>query len=55
MLYIASDHAGFQLKKELLGYIKNELGKDIEDLGPEVYIQTDDFPDFAIVSSPNNR
>ncbi len=48
MFYIASDHAGFQLKKELTGYIKTELGKDIEDLGPEVFIQTDDFPDFAI-------
>ena len=48
MLFIASDHAGFQLKKELLHYIKIELNKEIEDLGPEVFIQTDDFPDFAI-------
>lgn len=47
MIYIASDHAGFQLKKELLGYIKTELNKDIKDLGPEVFIQTDDFPDYA--------
>jgi RpiB/LacA/LacB family sugar-phosphate isomerase len=48
MLFIASDHAGFQLKKELASYIKTELNKDIEDLGAEVFIQTDDFPDFAI-------
>lgn len=48
MLYIASDHAGFQLKKELFKYIKTDLSKEIEDLGPEVFIETDDFPDFAV-------
>ncbi len=48
MLYIASDHAGFQLKKELTGYIKTELKRDVKDLGPEVLIETDDFPDYAI-------
>lgn len=47
MLYIASDHAGFQLKKELFKYISNDLGRDMEDLGPEAFIDTDDFPDFA--------
>lgn len=48
MLFIASDHAGFQLKKELTAYIKTELNRAIEDLGAEVFIQSDDFPDFAI-------
>ncbi len=48
MLYIASDHNGFQLKKELVRYLKTELDKDLEDLGPEVFIQTDDFPDYAV-------
>lgn len=48
MLYIASDHAGFQLKKELTKYIQTELNRDLEDLGPEQFIQTDDFPDYAV-------
>lgn len=48
MLYIASDHNGFQLKKELARYLKTELDKNLEDLGPEVFIQTDDFPDYAV-------
>ncbi len=48
MLYIASDHNGFQLKKELVRYIKTELNKDLEDLGPSTFVQTDDFPDYAV-------
>lgn len=48
MLYIASDHNGFQLKKELVRYIKTELNKDLENLGPDTFVQTDDFPDFAV-------
>ena len=48
MLYIASDHAGFQLKKEIIKYIKTVLNKEVEDLGPTAFVETDDFPDFAI-------
>jgi ribose 5-phosphate isomerase B len=47
MLYIASDHAGFQTKKELTKYLQKDLGHEVEDVGPEVFIETDDFPDFA--------
>ncbi len=48
MLYIASDHAGFQLKKELIHYLKTELAQGVKDLGAEVFIPTDDFPDYAV-------
>lgn len=48
MLYIASDHAGFQLKKHLITYIKTQLRKSIQDLGPKKFDKDDDFPDFAI-------
>lgn len=48
MLYIASDHAGYQLKKEVTNYIKTKLNKDVEDLGPTAFVETDDFPDYAI-------
>lgn len=48
MLYIASDHAGFQLKKEIVKYIKTQLNTKVEDIGPAAFVETDDFPDFAI-------
>ena len=48
MLYIASDHAGFQLKKHLITYIKTQLRKTVQDLGPKKFDKEDDFPDFAI-------
>ncbi|MEK7212928.1 MAG: RpiB/LacA/LacB family sugar-phosphate isomerase [Patescibacteria group bacterium] len=48
MLYLASDHAGFQLKKYLEKYFANQSKTDYKDLGPESYVETDDFPDFAI-------
>ncbi|MBI5221284.1 MAG: RpiB/LacA/LacB family sugar-phosphate isomerase [Candidatus Magasanikbacteria bacterium] len=47
MLYIASDHAGFQLKKHLLTYIKTQLRQKIKDLGPKKFDKDDDFPDYA--------
>ncbi len=47
-LYIASDHGGYQLKKRLVSYIENELKLRIEDMGPHEYVETDDYPDYAI-------
>lgn len=47
-LYIASDHGGYQLKKRLVSYIENDLGLKIEDMGPHEYVETDDYPDYAI-------
>lgn len=47
MLYIASDHAGFQLKEELDDYLET-LGQKIEDLGPYEMNPQDDYPDFAL-------
>ncbi|MFA6548188.1 MAG: RpiB/LacA/LacB family sugar-phosphate isomerase [Candidatus Magasanikbacteria bacterium] len=48
MLYIASDHRGFELKKHLTNYIKTQLHKKLEDLGPKKYNKDDDFTDFSI-------
>ncbi len=48
MLYIASDHAGYQLKKEIIKYVKTQLNKEVEDMGPTAFVENDDFPDFAI-------
>jgi len=47
MIYIASDHGGYKLKKRLIRYIKNELKLEIEDMGPDQYDRDDDYPDFA--------
>lgn len=48
MLYIASDHRGFELKKHLINYLKKELKQPVEDCGPKKYDQADDFTDFGI-------
>lgn len=47
-LYIAADHGGYQLKKRLARYLKNELNLKFEDLGAFTYDELDDFPDFII-------
>ena len=47
MLYIASDHAGFELKE----YLKKELAKrgiHCKDFGAFSYKKTDDYPDFIV-------
>lgn len=48
MLYIASDHGGFQLKKYLVHFLENQLKIKAEDLGPLSFNKEDDFPEFAI-------
>lgn len=45
-IYIASDHAGFELKNHLSEYIKN-LGFTVIDKGPLSYDPDDDYPDFV--------
>lgn len=47
MLYIASDHAGFELKTELLKFFQ-EQKIDCEDCGAITYNDQDDYPDFII-------
>lgn len=50
MLYIASDHAGYQLKKRLVRFLENKMepAVAVEDLGPTQYHEDDDYPDYAI-------
>ncbi len=47
MLYIASDHAGFQLKEQIDDYLES-LGYKFEDLGAYENNPQDDYPDFAL-------
>ncbi len=46
MIYISSDHAGFELKKELLEHLK-EQNMEAEDCGPFALDPADDYPDYV--------
>ena len=44
-IYIASDHAGFDYKKELIPFIES-LGNDVIDCGADELNEEDDYPEF---------
>ena len=46
-IFIGSDHAGFELKKNLIGYLE-DLGHDVRDCGAKEFNPEDDYPDFII-------
>lgn len=58
-IYIASDHAGFELKNHLFSYIES-LGFTIIDKGPFSFNPDDDYPDYVrlvadeVVKDPHN-
>ncbi|MEL6805907.1 MAG: RpiB/LacA/LacB family sugar-phosphate isomerase [Bacteroidota bacterium] len=45
-VYFATDHSGFSLKEELILYVRDELGYEVEDCGAYTYEASDDYPDF---------
>lgn len=46
MIYVASDHAGYELKRKLKVYLDAKLA-EYEDLGPDEVIKDDDYPDYC--------
>ena len=46
-IYLASDHAGFELKQFLVTHLK-DLGHELEDCGAYEMDPLDDYPDFII-------
>jgi ribose 5-phosphate isomerase B len=46
MIYIASDHAGFELKQKLIAHLK-DTDQQVEDCGPFKLDPQDDYPDFV--------
>lgn len=46
MIYLASDHRGFELKGRIKEWL-TEWGYAYEDCGPQSYDPDDDYPDFV--------
>jgi ribose 5-phosphate isomerase B len=44
-IYIATDHAGFELKNRLVPFLQS-LGHEVTDCGAHVYDVADDYPGF---------
>ena len=59
-VYLAADHAGFNLKNALVEHVRT-LGHDAEDLGALALDPADDYPDFAktlaerVLADPGSR
>ncbi len=45
-IYFATDHAGFELKEQLILFVRDELGYEVEDLGAHTYDAHDDYPEI---------
>jgi len=59
-IYLATDHAGFQLKERIKQYLA-EQGHEVEDCGAHTLNKDDDYPDFiakaaeAVSKDPASR
>lgn len=59
-IYLATDHAGFELKEKVKQYLERE-GYKVEDFGAYEFDKEDDYPDFiskaaeAVSKNPQNR
>jgi ribose 5-phosphate isomerase B len=49
-IYIASDHAGFEMKRELIEHLSLG-GYEVYDCGPEKYDHDDDYPDYISIAA----
>jgi ribose 5-phosphate isomerase B len=49
-VYLASDHAGFELKRRLLDHLADR-GYDVVDCGPETYAPDDDYPPYILAAA----
>lgn len=45
-IFLASDHAGFDLKESIKPYLK-EKGYEVEDMGAHTLDKNDDYPDYG--------
>ena len=49
-MFLATDHAGFELKEDVRKYLEN-AGYDVEDQGAFAYDADDDYPDFIAAAA----
>ncbi len=60
-VFLATDHAGFELKNEIKVFLESELGFEVIDCGAHEYDPVDDFPVFiteaaaAVAADPENN
>lgn len=60
MVYLATDHAGFELKETIKKFLESE-GFEVKDLGADSLDPEDDYPDFislaarAVSKDPSSR
>jgi ribose 5-phosphate isomerase B len=47
-IYIAADHAGYELKEKITTLLTKEMGYEVEDMGAIKMDHTDDYPDFVM-------
>lgn len=45
MIYLGSDHRGFEMKEKIKEWLTAE-GREFEDMGPDHFDKDDDYPDF---------
>jgi ribose 5-phosphate isomerase B len=45
-IFIATDHAGYEMKQVIASYIEKELGFTVADMGAHQNDPNDDYPDF---------
>lgn len=50
-IYFAADHAGFELKGELIEFVHTELKLDIEDCGAHKNDPADDYPELIATAA----
>lgn len=59
-IFLATDHAGFELKEEIKKYLKKE-GYEADDQGAFSYNESDDYPEFIykaakkVSETPNSK
>jgi ribose 5-phosphate isomerase B len=46
-VYLGADHAGFELKQDLVGRLA-EAGHEVIDVGPAALDETDDYPPYCL-------
>ena len=50
MIYLATDHRGFELKEKIKAWL-TEWGLEYVDCGAMSYVVTDDYPDYIAIAA----